>query len=171
MKIKKLTGWTLSELLVVMILTGLIFVAALDGTDLVRRFILRKTSAWTASATLLDSYSRINDLFSQADSLSREEDGCTLYREHRALASICQEQGWLICSCRQQIDTLFQTPVRLLVRQDSLQLTLENNGKDISLWFGLPFRSAKGIATACGKQEEKYENQFRSWKSFGNKKH
>lgn len=170
MEIKKLAGWTLAELLVVMILTGLIFMAALDGTDLVRRFILRKTLEWTASATLLDSYSRINDLFSQADSLSCGESGCTLHREHRTLASISQEQGWLICSCRQQADTLFRTSVRLLVRQDSLQLTLKNNGKDVSLWFGLPVRPGKSMAASCKKQEEKYENQFRSWKSFGNKK-
>lgn len=171
METKKYPGWTLLELLVVMILTGLVLVAALDGLDLVRRFALRGITAWTETVELLDGYSRTNCLFLSADSLEWQEAGCRLYRNRLEVASIWWKGPWLICTCRGQTDTLFRTVRQSAVGKGGLELILQSKGKDLTLLFGLPSRPEKGGGVSGREQEEKYENQLRSWKSSGHPGH
>lgn len=159
MKTNRLAAWTLPEMLIVMVLTGLILTAALDGLDLVRRttFFLRNRAA--ASMVLMSGYQQMDLLFQQADSLLGEAEGCRLFRQGEMIAGLNREDENLVCRRRDGRDTLFRTVVRLEVRRDTLFLKLWDDRRELSLDFYLPSRPQEVVRRSAREQENELKKQ------------
>ena len=69
MDTESMPAWTLPELLVVMILSGLIFLALSEATDLVGRFTGYLTERWVRTEGELSACHRLDELISRTDSI------------------------------------------------------------------------------------------------------
>lgn len=71
---------TLSEILVVMILAGIVFLSVFDGFSLFQRLLLRIQGRLDHSIERIDSYYRLESLFSGSDSIRGDAKQLDLYR-------------------------------------------------------------------------------------------
>ena len=88
MDTESMPAWTLPELLVVMILSGLIFLALSEATDLVGRFTGYLTERWVRTEGELSACHRLDELISRTDSIAVQDAGLHLY---------CRILPWLFC--------------------------------------------------------------------------
>ena len=160
MKTGRLSAWTLPEILIVMVLTGLILMAALDGLDLVRRTTRFLRHRAGASMALMSGYQRVDLLFQQSDSLQGEEGGCRLFRQGQAIAGLKKEDGYLVCTFRDGRDTLLRSVVRLEVRRDTLFLRMWDGRRELSLDFCLPSRPQETVRRSAWEQENEFKKQI-----------
>ena len=79
MDTESMPAWTLPELLVVMILSGLIFLALSEATDLVGRFTGYLTERWVRTEGELSACHRLDELISRTDSIAVQDAGLQLY--------------------------------------------------------------------------------------------
>lgn len=159
MKTDKLSAWTLPEMLIVMILTGLTLMSALDGLDLLRRTTLFLRNRTAASMALMSGFQQVDLLFRQADSLLGEEEGCRLFRQGEVIARLNREDRNLVCSHRDGQDTLFRSVVRLEVCRDTLFLRLWDGRRELSLNFHLPSRPQETVRRSAREQENEFKKQ------------
>lgn len=159
MKTDRLSAWTLPEILIVMVLTGLILMAALDGLDLVRRMTLFLRNRADASMALMSGYQRMDLLFRQADSLRGEEGGCRLFRQGEAIAGLNREGGNLVCIHQNGRDTLLRSVVCLEVSRDTLFLRLSDGDRELSLDFHLLRRPQEVLRHSACEQENEFKNR------------
>ena len=135
MKTKFLHAWTLPELLVVMILYGIIFIALLDAADLIGYFSARVTHKWEATSKLLNAYQQMDLLMEQADSVSCSMEGLRLYRNEVEWAWIRQAEDVLLCDYRGRKDTLWQGFGELDLCMDSLRVFWDDNRGEIKCYW------------------------------------
>ena len=64
-----LAASTLVEMLIVIIVSGILFIALFDGVNLVRRYTNRLNKTLAAGNSLLDSYQQLDHLFLSCDSV------------------------------------------------------------------------------------------------------
>ena len=72
---------TLVEMLIVIIVSGILFIALFDGVDLVRRYTNRLNKALAAGNSLLDSYQQLDHLFLSCDSVTASTGIFCFYKE------------------------------------------------------------------------------------------
>lgn len=78
-----LCGSTLVETLVMMLVAGIVFLAAMDGMTLFTRLQTRRAEALLTEGRQRDGYFRLEELVSGADSILDEHDGLEVYRGGR----------------------------------------------------------------------------------------
>ena len=69
----KLHGYTLTEMLVVMIVSGIVFLAAMDGLVLFGRYTTRKTAEITRNMQLWEGYGLLQHLAASSDSVAWQD--------------------------------------------------------------------------------------------------
>lgn len=79
---KKLSGTTIPELLVVMIVSGILFVLVFDGLSIVQRYGKILERKFTEKSTLLYSHQVLEALLEKTDSIRREENHLFLYKSN-----------------------------------------------------------------------------------------
>lgn len=150
---RTLKAFTLTEMLMVMIVSGILFIALFDGVDLVRRYTNRLTVKLTSGADLLDSFHRLEHLFRTCDSVQRKEDAYVFYREGEA-QTVVETRDSLLCTIRVgRQDTLLQqvTSVRTVAVRgapalvDSLAVSFIYRGRQLHFFFGLSRRPERAF--------------------------
>ena len=102
MDTESMPAWTLPELLVVMILSGLIFLALSEATDLVGRFTGYLTERWVRTEGELSACHRLDT----------------------SLAVLQVSDSLLCCDYRNRKDTLLCCVEKMMLRGDTLILQL-----------------------------------------------
>lgn len=97
MDTESMPAWTLPELLVVMILSGLIFLALSEATDLVGRFTGYLTERWVRTEGELSACHRLDELISRTDSIAVQDAGLQLYCRDTSLAVLQVSDSLLCC--------------------------------------------------------------------------
>lgn len=144
-KSRRLPAWTLPELLLVMVLTGILFLAALDGLDLLKRLMLRLQRETRYAYVLQKNWELLDRIVMETDSIIPENNVFLLYREGREWIRLQRDGEYLICRKEERRDTLFSTVtnVRLVQAEDkqhagdSLFVMLTAGGRVYPLAFGL----------------------------------
>lgn len=135
MSTKPMSAWTLPELLVVMILSGLIFLTLLDATDLIKRLTLHLTERWEVSGTTLNTFCQLDELVTRADSIYGQNEGLRLFCQDEELAFIRQVDSLLICDYRNRQDTMFHTVKELQLKEDTLFLLLNCKWQEMRCYW------------------------------------
>ena len=124
MDTESMPAWTLPELLVVMILSGHIFVALSEATDLVGRFTGYLTERWVRTEGELSACHRLDELISRTDSIAVQDAGLQLYCRDTSLAVLQVSDSLLCCDYRNRKDTLLCCVEKMMLRGDTLILQL-----------------------------------------------
>lgn len=131
MNCKFLSAWTLPELLVVMILSGLIFLSLFEATELIRRFSMQLTRKWGDTAEMLQAWQQLDGLISQADSVCRYNDGFQLYCHDSRFAEVILSNGLVLCDYRERRDTLFRHVSEIQIVADTISLLVGTGLREI----------------------------------------
>lgn len=114
---KRLTASTLVEVLILMILSGIVFLSVMDGLGLLRRFLDRTSQRIAGHTEQYAGYFRTADLAGQSDSLLAEDArSVALYRRGAVHARIALTDSALVVRQGEQgegADTLLRGVIRL----------------------------------------------------------
>lgn len=91
---------TLVEMLIVIIVSGILFIALFDGVDLVRRYTNRLNKTLAAGNSLLDSYQQLDHLFLSCDSVIGGPGSFCFYKSGERLALVENRDSLLVCARR-----------------------------------------------------------------------
>ena len=127
MDTESMPAWTLPELLVVMILSGLIFLALSEATDLVGRFTGYLTERWVRTEGELSACHRLDELISRTDSIAVQDAGLQLYCRDTSLAVLQVSDSLLCCDYRNRKDTLLCCVEKMMLRGDTFERIEERN--------------------------------------------
>lgn len=123
MKTDFIPAWTLPELLIVMILSGLIFLALLDATYFVRYFISDLTERWVRTEENLAACNQLGELLNQTDSIAEQDIGLRLYCRDTPLAMLqVSDDSLLCCVYKDRKDTLLRCVEKITLHEDTLIL-------------------------------------------------
>lgn len=121
MNTKPIPAWTLPELLIVMILSGLVFLALLDAIVLVGRYTDYITVRCVRTEEDLSACCRLDELLSRIDSMAVEEDVLQLYCQDVPLADLrVSDDSLLCCHYRNRKDTLLRGVEKMVLDGDTL---------------------------------------------------
>lgn len=128
---------TLSELLIVMILSGILLLTLFEGVVLIKRYSLTFYARREEGNTLLQGYRRLESLFFLCDSLRAAEEKVCFYQEEKKLAEARQVDSLWVVNKEGEIDTLFRRVSAYRVEKDSLYLFLQIGSRKTALYFGI----------------------------------
>ena len=160
-----LAASTLVEMLIVIIVSGILFIALFDGVDLVRRYTNRLNKRLSAGNSLLDSYQQLDHLFQSCDSVTASVGTFCFYKGGERLALVEHRDSLLVCTRSTGVDTLFRgveetrvVPVRdVPVLVDSLGVRFRARGKSCYFEFGI----ARRPENEWSQEVLDIENQFK----------
>ena len=111
---KLLTASTLVEVLILMILSGIVFLSVMDGLGLLRRFLDRTSQRIAGYTEQYAGYFRTADLTGLSDSLLAEDArSVALYRRGAVHARIVLTDSALVIRQKERTDTLLRGVGRL----------------------------------------------------------
>lgn len=120
---------TLTEMLVVMILSGIILLSVFDGLGLFEKLLRRFSGELDRSIARMEGFYRLESLFADADSLCQEEDVLVFYRAGESGWRIVRQDSLLVAEYPDRPDdTLFRK-----IADWSTIPAAENNGAIDSL--------------------------------------
>lgn len=164
-KVHEFRAATLAEMLVVIVVSGILFIALFDGVNLVKRYTNRLNRSLSTGHSLLDDFQQMDHLFRTSDSVLFLEEKFHFYRagERCALGEV-QDSLWL-CTRENKIDTLFRGVMETRVipgneffaRVDSLGIRFRYRGKELYFIFGRENRAEEDWEVCA----EEVENQFK----------
>lgn len=109
---RTLTGSTLAETLVMMIVAGVVFLSVMDGLTLFTRLQTQRTAALVENGRAAEGYYRLENLIADADSICDEAGGLVLFRSgQQGLLAI--RDSILLYVAADYRDTLFRTAENL----------------------------------------------------------
>ena len=109
---RTLTGSTLAETLVMMIVAGVIFLSVMDGLTLFMRLQTQWAAALVENGRAAEGYYRLENLIADADSICDEAGGLVLFRSgQQGLLAI--RDSILLYIAADYRDTLFRTAENL----------------------------------------------------------
>ena len=121
MNTESIPAWTLPELLIVMILSGLVFLTLLDATELVGRYTTYFTARCVRIEEELSACRQLDDLISRTDSIAIIDIGLQLYSQDTPLANLyVSDDSLLCCNCRNRKDTLLCGVEKMALNRDTL---------------------------------------------------
>ena len=128
---------SLVEILIVIIVSGILFIALFDGVNLVRRYTNRLNKMLAAGNSLLDSHQQLDHLFLSCDSVTASTGIFCFYKGGERLALVEHRDSLLVCTRSIGVDTLFReveeiriVPVwNIPVLVDSLGVRFRARGK------------------------------------------
>jgi hypothetical protein len=95
---RKLRASTLTELLVVMILSGIVLLSVFDGLSLFEKLFRRFSGELDASMARMEGFYRLESLFDGADSIRREAETFLFYREGEPWKELSVSDSLLVVS-------------------------------------------------------------------------
>lgn len=111
---KRLTASTLVEVLILMLLSGIVFLSVMDGLGLLRRFLDRTSQLIAGHTEQYAGYFRTADLAGQSDSLLAEDArSVAFYRGGTVHARIALADSALVIRQGERADTLLRGVGRL----------------------------------------------------------
>ena len=158
---------TLVEMLIVIIVSGILFIALFDGVNLVRRYTNRLNKMLAAGNSLLDSYQQLDHLFLSCDSVTASTGIFCFYKGGERLALVEHRDSLLVCTRSIGVDTLFReveeiriVPVRdIPVLVDSLGVRFRARGKSCYFEFGRAWRTENERRTEVLKIEDQFKKE------------
>lgn len=158
---------TLVEILIVIIVSGILFIALFDGVNLVRRYTNRLNKMLAAGNSLLDSYQQLDHLFLSCDSVTASTGIFCFYKGGERLALVEHRDSLLVCTRSIGVDTLFReveeiriVPVRdIPVLVDSLGVRFRARGKSCYFEFGRAWRTENERRTEVLKIEDQFKKE------------
>lgn len=109
---RTLTGSTLAETLVMMIVAGVVFLSVMDGLTLFTRLQTQRAAALVENGRAAEGYYRLENLIADADSICDEAGGLVLFRSgQQGLLAI--RDSILLYVAADYRDTLFRTAENL----------------------------------------------------------
>lgn len=158
----KLRGSTLAETLVMMLVAGIVFLAAMEALTLLSQLVARRTAVLVEAGHQRDGIFRIGQLLAAADSICRETDGfgtgeqLHLYRAGRETMLTAGDSAVLFVAGSFR-DTLLRRvgPMRL-VRCDAASDTLEVGMPGRTLKFPVLRPARQRYETAIAEIENGY---------------
>ncbi|MBQ4279829.1 MAG: hypothetical protein IJC16_07750 [Rikenellaceae bacterium] len=159
----RLHASTLAELLVLMIVAGVVFLAVMDGLGVARRYFDRVADRIGSGQAQYEGYCRIESLAGRADSMTREADAVALWipGEDPIRLTICDSA--LIVVTGNLRDTLLH-PVAWpaydeasgTVRIDTLAFVLREKDRTLTLRMATPQRPNERQRALLTEQENEY---------------
>ena len=158
---------TLVEMLIVIIVSGILFIALFDGVNLVRRYTNRLNKMLAAGNSLLDSYQQLDHLFLSCDSVTASTGIFCFYKGGERLALVEHRDSLLVCTRSIGVDTLFReveeiriVPVwNIPVLVDSLGVRFRARGKSCYFEFGRAWRTKNERRTEVLKIEDQFKKE------------
>ncbi len=141
---RKLSANTIAELLVVMIVSGILFLLLFDGLDIVRRYGHILDRQLSAKSGLLYSHQVLETLFERTDSISLNEQELLFYSSNAQEAERVYLDSACVLLCRPDYtDTLFAGLVQVEPHGDSpsidsLFVYVRIGVDTVRLEYGLP---------------------------------
>lgn len=109
---RTLTGSTLAETLVMMIVAGVVFLSVMDGLTLFTRLQTQRAAALVENGRAAEGYYRLENLIADADSICNEAGGLVLFRSgQQGLLAI--RDSILLYVAADYRDTLFRAAENL----------------------------------------------------------
>ena len=158
---------TLVEILIVIIVSGILFIALFDGVNLVRRYTNRLNKMLAAGNSLLDSYQQLDHLFLSCDSVTASTGIFCFYKGGERLALVEHRDSLLVCTRSIGVDTLFREveEIRIVsvrdipVLVDSLGVRFRARGKSCYFEFGRAWRTENERRTEVLKIEDQFKKE------------
>ena len=158
---------TLVEMLIVIIVSGILFIALFDGVNLVRRYTNRLNKMLAAGNSLLDSYQQLDHLFLSCESVIGGPESFCFYKSGERLVLVEHRDSLLVCTRSIGVDTLFReveeiriVPVRdIPVLVDSLGVRFRARGKSCYFEFGRAWRTENERRTEVLKIEDQFKKE------------
>mgnify|MGYP001442079180 FL=1 len=158
---------TLVEMLIVIIVSGILFIALFDEVNLVRRYTNRLNKMLAAGNSLLDSYQQLDHLFLSCDSVTASTGIFCFYKGGERLALVEHRDSLLVCTRSIGVDTLFReveeiriVPVwNIPVLVDSLGVRFRARGKSCYFEFGRAWRTENERRTEVLKIEDQFKKE------------
>ena len=151
---------SLVEILIVIIVSGILFIALFDGVNLVRRYTNRLNKMLAAGNSLLDSYQQLDHLFLSCDSVTASTGIFCFYKGGERLALVEHRDSLLVCTRSIGVDTLFREVEEIWnipVLVDSLGVRFRARGKLYYFEFG----RARDPQNEWRQEALSVENQFK----------
>lgn len=161
----KLPASTLVEVLILMILSGVVFLSIMDGFGLLNRFLDRTSQRISEQTEQYAGYFRTVDLAGDSDSLISEgERTLALYRKGGIHARLSLADSALIVRQDERSDTLLRNVVRLRTvpepvpgaRIDTMIVELRSEQDSVLSIGFLPRRPPDPLLEKLSEQEAKY---------------
>ncbi len=155
---------TLTEMLVVMILSGIILLSVFDGLSLFEKLLRRFSGELDRSISRMEGFYRLESLFADTDSLRQERDALVFYRAGESGWRIFREDSLLVVEYPDRPgDTLF----RKIVDWRTISTAENNEGIDslilvhdtTTLRFGVNRSPHRNAAQEIETLEKQYRDE------------
>ena len=166
-KIHAFRAATLAEMLVVIVVSGILFIALFDGVNLVKRYMNRLNRGLSTGHVLLDDFQQMDHLFRTSDSVLLVDEKFHFYRDgERSASGEVRDSMWLYTWESGQ-DTLFRGveetkvifEIRYPVRVDSLGIRFRYRGKELYFMFGRENRAEEDWETCAVDVENQFKQE------------
>ena len=166
-KMQEFRAATLAEMLVVIVVSGILFVALFDGVDLVKRYTNRLNRGLSAGHTLLDDFQQMEHLFRTSDSVLLKGGEFHFYRDgEKRVSGEARDSMWL-CTRENGQDTLFRGVAETKVIPvagypacvDSLGIRFHYRGKELYFMFGREKRAEENWDTRAANLEKQFKQE------------
>lgn len=154
---------TLVEVLILMILSGIVFLSVMDGLGLLRRFLDRTAQRIAGHTEQYAGYFRTVDLAGDSDSLVLESEGTlALYRRGGVHARLSLADSALIVRQDERSDTLLRNVARLRTasgpdrRIDTMIVELRTDQDSVLSIGFVSRRPPDALFDKLSEQEAKY---------------
>lgn len=143
--IARLGGSTLVELLLVMIISGVLFLLLFDSLDIIRRFGDQLTDRINQKSNLLYSHQIMEGLFEHSDSIQKQDNQLHFYQYGASNTFLTIDSLHLLLHESNRVDTLFENLCHLTTHSveenallvDSFCITVQMGRDTIQLYYGL----------------------------------
>lgn len=116
-------AFTLQELLVVMIITGIIFLAVMDGFRLYGKYAQMARKRMNEDIDIYNNYSRLELLAEQCDTVYSISDSLVIIEESDSLSFLTlQPSSFIAITERNITDTLFSQVLSINIKRNEEQL-------------------------------------------------
>jgi prepilin-type N-terminal cleavage/methylation domain-containing protein len=144
---KSINGFTLPELLVVMILSGILFLFLFDGLDIINRYGRMTRDKLNKKIELLDGHQALELILEKTDSIRRNNNELILFNSGKNVTRLVVDSTRiLLYSNSDDADTLFNNLIGIKYHSlskdttsiDSISLFLLMGRDTLKLDYGIP---------------------------------
>lgn len=124
----RLRAFTMAELLVIMIISGAVFLSVMEGVTMFRKYSLSMAQRIGHNSRFFTAYCRLDDMIINADSIrSTEEGDCELFYEDKIRYRLSKKDSMLVVYTESFKDTLLINVAGLSVTDKEEGLLTEGN--------------------------------------------
>ncbi|MDR1199873.1 MAG: type II secretion system GspH family protein [Prevotellaceae bacterium] len=156
-------AFTLTELLVVMLIAGIIMLGIMEGFRLVHRIVLDKQTRLTENMDVYDAYYHLENVITNSDSVAVDENNNFIfYMESDCRSSLYRENSFLMVKLVNITDTVLKNVSSLKLIKSELPYISDTVAIDITYrdtsstcWkFIIPVAVEKTFAQTMEEKEE-----------------